>query len=98
MLFTPSTRDHTMILLLPDSLSLCVLHIFIWLEQLYDTHLDEDDYISFCFYYTPQFHRKHATTRQKSESLWTILDANVFFLINPVSAQPVHTYCTTKEK
>lgn len=45
------------------------------------THLDEDDPISFCFYHTPEFHRKHDTTRQESQSLWTILRHDVFLII-----------------
>lgn len=59
----------------------CVLHLRIWLEQNYTTHLDEHGPISFCFYYTPEFHRKHETTRQKSQSLWTILRHDVFLII-----------------
>lgn len=35
----------------------------------YTKHLDEHGPISFCFYYTPEFHRKHETTRQKSVTL-----------------------------
>lgn len=47
----------------------------------YTKHLDEHGPISFCFYYTPEFHRKHETTRQKSQSLWTILRHDVFLII-----------------
>jgi hypothetical protein len=91
MLLCRQQRDHALVCSLLDLLRPFVLHLFIWLEQLYDTPVGEDDPFSFCFYYTPQFHRKNATTRQKSQSLWTILGLDVFLIIlSPTHS--VHTH------
>jgi hypothetical protein len=45
----PPTEDHTLVYSLLDLLRPFVLHLFIWLEQLYDTPLGEDDPFFFLF-------------------------------------------------
>jgi hypothetical protein len=73
MLFMPPTEGHVLVYSL-DLLRPFVLHLFIWLEQLYDTPLGEDDPFSFCFYYTPQLHRKKRTPFLSHQGIHSTLD------------------------